>query len=306
MGKLKSGIISQKAIATLTITTVCIVSMIFIAAWYIEVQLTVDAEGSVYPKEPSAVRSCVSGLIREVYVQNNSIIESGQPICSIMRNREFRNLGQAIASLKAARGSIEALANTRSNVSSSQAGTVLGYIDEAVSSVLRIAKTAEDIYSSELLFAHPTDSDTIFSPATGIVVLHKCVAPGEFIPKGEVLGHIEHTGQIEAVLSVDVAKSGRIERGHKVIIISPGGKTYQGRVVQMLGIVSATNSGKKPTYILKAGGFENAITISGNNSLSNQPELPVKAKIVVTEGKRVITLLSEAAFRKTIRGHSGE
>lgn len=306
MGRLRSGIVSQKVITTLTITAVCIVSLILVAAWHIKVQLTVDAEGSVHPKEPSAVQSHSAGLIAQVYVQNNSTVESGQPICAIAQNREFRHLGEAIVHLKAARGSIESLADTSSNVDSRQGDTVLKCINQATSSVLQITKMVEDIDSSRSVFGYPVYSDTIFSPASGTIVLYNSLAPGRFISDGEALGDIEHVGEVEAVLSVDGTKSGRINTGQKVIVTTPDATTHCGRVIQILGMVSPTNSRAKPTCILKVGGFENAIEISGNRGLPDQSGIPVKAKIVITEGKRIITLFTEAAFRKTVRGHPGE
>ena len=197
-----------------------------------DLHVTVTATGSIQPTSQVEVSSELSGTIRRVFVDYNSMVKAGQVVAELDTDKFMANLDSSRAKLNAARASVataevtvaemtrqyarkRTLAATQ-YVSPQDLETTKAIYDRAVAG-LASAKADVGVAAADVTLNESNLNKTrIFSPIDGIV-LKRNVDPGQTVAasfQAPVLFTIaEDLQRMELQVDVDEADVGKVQEG---------------------------------------------------------------------------------------------
>ena len=267
--------------------------------------VTVSATGTIQPITQVDVGSELSGVVRDVTVDDNSIVKAGDVLARLDTQRLEAQKAKAQAQIAAAEARLaeagatlaerQTLADRQSGLRKRGLSTQQDY-DNAVSAVTRgkaaIGASEADVSSAK---ADPAiiEADlrraTILSPIDG-VVLKRDVEPGQTVAaslQAPVLFTIaQDLTRVQLEAAVDEADMGAVKTGQKASFTVDA---YRGRsfpaAIERLSYAPETVDGVV-TY--------KAILSAPNEDLALRPGMTATAKITVEEYAKALTVSNEA------------
>lgn len=289
-----------------------------------DLSVTVSATGNLTPTNQVEVGSEQSGLVTEVYVDNNDRVTRGQPLARLdtsrLRDTIVQNqaqlasaeaqVAQARASEVQARANLNRLEEVRrlsggKVPSQTELDTGRAEAQRAAAAVraaqAQVAQARAALSSAETNLSKAT----IYSPVTG-VVLSRQIDPGQTVAasfQAPVLFTIaEDLARMQLEVRVDEADVGQVQAGQPATfnVDAYPGRTFPARIERV--DVGANASGS--TSSASTGGTAAAGTVVAytailsvdNPDLLLRPGMTATAEIVTTE-RRDVLLVPNAALR---------
>lgn len=270
-----------------------------------DVTVLVTATGTVEPTNQVDISSELSGIVREVNVDYNSQVKTGEPLAALDTDKLKANVESAKAKLNAAIARVaEAEATVQEkdseyqrkvslaerNIASPQElHTALAAHDRAIAA-LDSAKADVTAAQAELKLQETNlDKACICSPIDG-VVLSRDVDPGQVVAaslQAPVLFTIaEDLTKMEVQVDVDEADVGKVKEGQTSVFTVDAypDKTFDA-VIQSLRFGSE---------IVQSVVTYKAVLSTDNSDLLLRPGMTATAEIKVQEEKGVLTVSNEA------------
>ncbi len=286
--------------------------------------VTVSATGNLQPTNQVDVGSEQSGLITDVYVENNDRVVKGQPLARLDTARLRDTITQNQASLAAAQAQV-----AEANASAVQARANLSRLEQVwrlsggkVPSRLELdsgraenqraiagvrAAQAQVTQARAVLSSSLTNLSkaTIYSPVTG-VVLSRQVDPGQTVAasfSAPVLFVIaEDLGQMQLEVKVDEADVGQVQAGQRATFTVDAfpGRSFPA-VIERVDVganASGPTTSGSSSATAAAGSViaYTAVLNVENPELILRPGMTATAEIV-TSAKRNVLLVPNAALR---------
>ena len=286
--------------------------------------VTVSATGNLQPTNQVDVGSEQSGLVTDVYVENNDRVVRGQPLARLDASRLNDTITQNQAGLAAAQAQV-----AEANASAVQARANLARLEEVwrlsggkVPSRLELdtgraeaqraaasvrAAQAQVTQARAQLSSAQTNlaKATIYSPVTG-VVLSRQVDPGQTVAaslNAPVLFVIaEDLGQMQLEVRVDEADVGQVKAGQRATFTVDAfpGRTFPA-VIERVDVGanasgSTTSGSSSDTSAASSVIAYTAILSVQNPELILRPGMTATAEIVTSERRNVL-LVPNAALR---------
>jgi len=285
--------------------------------------VTVSATGNLAPTNEVQVGSEQSGLITDVYVENNDRVVKGQPLARLDTARLNDTITQNQAALASAQASV-AQANAtavqaRANVNRLEevyrlsGGKVPSRVEldtgraenQRAAAGVRAAQ-AQVAQARAVLSSAQTNLSkaTIYSPVTG-VVLSRQIDPGQTVAASftaPVLFAIaEDLSRMKLEVKVDEADVGQVRAGQRATFTVDAypGRTFPARIERVDVGANASNASGSTNAASTAAGAVVAYTAElsvQNPELILRPGMTATAEIVTTE-KRNVLLVPNAALR---------
>jgi HlyD family secretion protein len=286
--------------------------------------VTVSATGNLQPTNQVDVGSEQSGLVTDVYVENNDRVVRGQPLARLDTARLSDTITQNQAGLAAAQAQV-----AEANASAVQARANLNRLEEVwrlsggkVPSRLELdtgraeaqraaasvrAAQAQVTQARATLSSAQTNLSkaTIYSPVTG-VVLSRQVDPGQTVAaslNAPVLFVIaEDLGQMQLEVKVDEADVGQVKAGQRATFAVDAfpGRTFPAMIervdVGANASGSTTSGSSSDTSAASSVIAYTAILSVQNPELILRPGMTATAEIVTSERRNVL-LVPNAALR---------
>jgi HlyD family secretion protein len=279
--------------------------------------ITVSATGTIQPITQVDIGSEMSGVVREVRVDDNSIVKSGEVLALLdtarldaQKARSEAQVASAEARLAEARSVVEerkTLAERRQQLrrkglsTEQDAENAQSALAQGLASV-RAAEAAVASAKADLVIVETElRSATIASPIDG-VVLKRGVEPGQTVAasfQAPVLFTIaQDLKRVQLEAAVDEADMGAVKNGQRA---SFSVDAYRGRefpaVIERLSYAPETVDGVV-TY--------KAILSAPNEDLALRPGMTATAKIVVEEYGNALTVANEALRYQPPRPEASE
>ncbi len=281
--------------------------------------ITVIATGNLQPTNQVEVGSEISGLVTEVLVDNNDVVERGQVLAKIDTSRLAETLNQSKASLISAQASL-----AQEQATLSQRKSVLARYEEvyrlsagkvpsateldiaradlarssAATNIARanVEKARADLSSNTTQFGKAT----IVSPVNG-VVLSRSIDPGQTVAasfNAPVLFQIaENLSRMRLEVKVDEADVGQVIKGQQArfeVDAFPG-REFTATVARVdVGANSNSATGTTSGTVISYA----ALLDVDNKDLALRPGMTASATITTAERKNVL-LVPNAALRFT-------
>ena len=286
--------------------------------------VTVSATGNLQPTNEVQVGSEQSGLVTQVFVDNNDRVVRGQPLARLDTARLQDTIVQAQAGLASAQAQVAtaqaSAAQARANLSRQEEvfrlsnGRVPSRTEldaaraenqRAIAGV-RAAQAQVSQAGAQLSSAQTNLSKaTIYSPVTG-VVLSRQIDPGQTVAasfQAPVLFTIaEDLAAMQLEVRVDEADVGQVREGQRATFTVDAypGRTFPATVMRV--DVGANASGPTTSgSSASAAGTGSVVAYTAELSVQNpelilRPGMTATAEIITTERRRVL-LVPNAALR---------
>jgi HlyD family secretion protein len=284
-----------------------------VPAKILDLTVTVSATGTIQPITQVDVGSELSGVVRKVTVDDNSIVKAGDVLATLDTQRLEAQKAKAEAQIVAAEARLaearatlaerQTLADRQSGLRKRGLSTQQDF-DNAVSAVTRgkaaIGASEADVASAEADLAI-IEADlrraTIISPIDG-VVLKRDVEPGQTVAaslQAPVLFTIaQDLTRVQLEAAVDEADMGAVITGQKATFTVDA---YRGRsfpaAIERLSYAPETVDGVV-TY--------KAVLSAPNEDLALRPGMTATARIIVEEYAKALTVTNEALRYQPPRG----
>ncbi|WP_114954775.1 efflux RND transporter periplasmic adaptor subunit [Sphingosinicella terrae] len=284
--------------------------------------VTVSATGNLQPTNQVEVGSEQSGLVTQVFVDNNDRVTVGQPLARLDTSRLQDTIVQAQAGLAAAQAQVAtaeaSAAQARANLarqeevfrlsggrvpSETELDSARAENRRAIAGV-RAAQAQVAQARAQLSSAQTNLSKaTIYSPVTG-VVLSRQIDPGQTVAasfQAPVLFTIaEDLAAMELEVRVDEADVGQVSEGQRATFTVDAypGRTFEAQVnrVDVGANASGTASGSTASATTGSVVAYTAALSVQNPELLLRPGMTATAEIVTTERRNVL-LVPNAALR---------
>ena len=288
-----------------------------------DLTVTVSATGNLQPTNQVQVGSEQSGLVTDVYVENNDRVTRGQPLARLDTSRLQDTIVQNRAALAAAQAQV-----AQAQASAVQARANLGRLEEVyrLSGGKVPSKTELDTGRAENLRAIAAvraaqaqvtqaratlsssltnlSKATIYSPVTG-VVLSRQVDPGQTVAasfQAPVLFTIaEDLSRMKLEVKVDEADVGQVQEGQRATFAVDAypGRTFPAVISRI--DVGANASGSTSSGSATSGSANTVVAYTAELAVQNpqfilRPGMTATADIVTMEKKNVL-LVPNAALR---------
>jgi HlyD family secretion protein len=284
-------------------------------------RVTVSATGNLAPTNQVEVGSEQSGLVDQVYVDNNDRVVKGQPLARLDPSRLRDTLAQSQAALAAAQAQV-----AQQQASAVQAAANLARLEEVwrlsggkvpsrteldtgraeakrAQAAVRAAQAQVSQARAQVSSAQTNLSKaTIYSPVTG-VVLSRSVEPGQTVAaslSAPVLFTIaEDLSQMKLEVKVDEADVGTVREGQNAsfTVDAYPGRTFEGRITRVdVGANATQSSGSSSSTTAGNVVAYTAVLSVQNPDLALRPGMTATADIVTSEKKNVL-LVPNAALR---------
>jgi len=289
-----------------------------------DLTVTVSATGNLLPTNQVEVGSEQSGLVDQVYVDNNSRVVKGQPLARLDPSRLQDTIVQNRAALAAAQAQVATAQATQVQASANLArleqvyrlsgGKVPSKVEldtgraenqRAVAGVR--AAQAQVAQSRAVLSSAQTNLSkaTIYSPVNG-VVLSRQIDPGQTVAasfQAPVLFLIaEDLSQMRLEVKVDEADVGQVREGQRATFTVDAypGQTFNAQITRVDVGANATNT-TTGTSSSSAASASNVVAYTAVLSVANpdlrlRPGMTATADIVTSE-KHNVLLVPNAALR---------
>jgi HlyD family secretion protein len=291
-------------------------------------QVTVTATGNLQPTNEVQVGSEQSGLVTQVFVDNNDRVTQGQPLARLDTARLQDALTQAQAALLSAQAQVATAqataAQNRADLarqeevfrvsggrvpSRTELDAARATYQRGVAGV-RAAQAGVTQARAQLSSAQTNLSKaTIYSPVNG-VVLSRQVDPGQTVAaslSAPVLFTIaEDLSQMKLEVRVDEADVGQVSAGQRATFTVDAypGRTFQATVLRVdvgANASGSTTSGSSASNAASSSSTNTVIAYTAILSVANpemllRPGMTATAEIVTAERRNVI-LVPNAALR---------
>ena len=255
------------------------------------VHTSITATGTIEPVTSVTVGTQVSGIVRNLYVDYNSIVKKGQVIAELDRTNLISELNTARANLTSAQ-STEAYEQANYNRYKTLYDKGLVSADEYESALLSYRKAKESVNTSrESVRKAETNLGyaTITSPIDG-VVLSKSVEEGQTVAASfntpELFTIAQDLTNMRVIADIDEADIGGVMDGQRVsftVDAFPDDR-FEGSVTQVRQ--QATTESNVVTY--------EVVISAPNNDLKLKPGLTANVTIYTMEKNHVLTVPSKA------------
>jgi HlyD family secretion protein len=286
-----------------------------------QLSVTVSATGNLQPTNQVEVGSEQSGLVTQVYVDNNDRVVAGQPLARLDTSRLQDTILQAQAGLAAAQAQVATAEATAAQARAGLArqeevfrlsgGRVPSETElDAARAENRRAQAGVRSAQASVAQARAQVSSaqtnlskaTLYSPVTG-VVLSRQIDPGQTVAasfQAPVLFTIaEDLGAMQLEVRVDEADVAQVQQGQRATFTVDAypGRTFPATVTRV--DVGANASGTAATTA--AAGTGSVIAYTAELAVDNpeqllRPGMTATAEIVTTERRNVL-LVPNAALR---------
>jgi HlyD family secretion protein len=289
-----------------------------------DLTVTVAATGNLLPTNQVEVGSEQSGLIDQVYVDNNSKVVKGQPLARLDPSRLRDTIVQNQAALAAAQAQVATAQATQVQAAANLArleqvyrlsgGKVPSKVEldtgraesrRAVAGVLaaqaQVAQARAQLSSAQTNLSKAT----IYSPVNG-VVLSRQIDPGQTVAasfQAPVLFLIaEDLSQMRLEVKVDEADVGQVREGqHATFTVDAyPGQTFNAQITRVDVGANATNT-TTGTSSSSAASASNVVAYTAVLSVAN-PDLKLRPGMtatadIITSQKNDVLLIPNAALR---------
>lgn len=290
-----------------------------------DLQVTVSATGNLQPTNQVEVGSEQSGLITQVFVDNNDRVTQGQPLARLDTARLQDAVTQAQAGLAAGQAQVATAqataAQARANLARQEevyrvsGGRVPSETElDAARAENRRAQAAIRSAQAQVSQANAQVSSaqtnlskaTIYSPVNG-VVLSRQIDPGQTVAasfNAPVLFIIaEDLSEMKLEVRVDEADVGQVREGQRATFAVDAypGRTFDARVSRVDVGANASGSTSSASSSTAASGTGSvvaytAVLLVNNPELVLRPGMTATADIITSERENVI-LVPNAALR---------
>lgn len=292
-----------------------------------DLQVTVSATGNLQPTSQVEVGSEQSGLITEVYVDNNDRVTRGQPLARLDPQRLQDAVTQAQAGLSSAQAQVAtaeaSAALARANLARQEevyrvSGGRVPSETELDSARAQNRQGQASVRSAQAQVAQARaqlsqaqfnlSRATIFSPVTG-VVLSRSIDPGQTVAasfNAPVLFNIaEDLSEMKLEVRVDEADVGQVREGQRATFTVDAypGRTFDARVSRVdVGANASGSTGSSSSSGSSAASGTGsvvaytAVLLVDNPDLLLRPGMTATADIVTSERENVL-LVPNAALR---------
>jgi HlyD family secretion protein len=255
------------------------------------VRNTVTATGTIEPLKQVQVGTQVSGVIKKIYVDFNSVVKSGQLLAEIDKTPLLAQLASIEADLLSAQSQLtyqEANYNRikqlldKKAVSETDYETALYQYNNAKANLAKM-KSEVDRAKTNLGYA------VIYSPIDG-VVLNRAVDEGQTVAASfntpTLFTIAQDLTKMQVVANVDEADIGQVKEGQKVTFTVDAypEETFNGTVKQVR-LLATTNS-NVVTY--------SVVIDAPNPALKLKPGLTASITVCTQEASDVLTIPSKA------------
>ena len=286
-----------------------------------DLSVTVSATGNMAPTNQVEVGSEQSGLVDQVYVDNNDRVTKGQPLARLDPSRLRDTLVQNQAALAAAQAQV-----AQQQASAVQANANLARLEEVwrvsggkvpsrteldtgraeakrATAAVRAAQAQVAQARAQVSSAETNVSkSTIYSPVTG-VVLSRSVDPGQTVAasfSAPVLFTIaEDLAKMKLEVKVDEADVGEVHEGQNAsfTVDAYPGRTFNGQITRVDVGANATDpsSSSSTTSTSNVVAYTAVLSVA-NPDLALRPGMTATAEIV-TSAKKNVLLVPNAALR---------
>jgi HlyD family secretion protein len=289
-------------------------------------RVTVSATGNLQPTNEVQVGSEQSGLVTQVFVDNNDRVIAGQPLARLDTSRLQDTIAQAQAGLAAAQAQVAtaqaSAAQARANLarqeevwrisnhrvpSETELDAARAEARRANASVTaaqaQVAQARAQLSSAQTNLSKAT----IYSPVTG-VVLSRQIDPGQTVAASfqapTLFTIAEDLSAMMLEVRVDEADVGQVHEGQRASFTVDAwpGRTFPATVTRIdvgANASGATSSGSSASNATAASGSVVAYTAElavQNPELLLRPGMTATADIITAE-RRGVLLVPNAAFR---------
>ncbi len=255
------------------------------------IQNSITATGTIEPVTSVTVGTQVSGIVRKLYVDYNSVVKKGQVIAELDKTNLLSQLATAKTQLATAQSQLNyQTANYKRYQTLFQKGLVAAddYDNAKLSyrqAVEQVASAKEEVQRAQTNLGYAT----ITSPIDG-VVLSKSVEEGQTVAASfstpELFTIAQDLTNMQVVADVDEADIGDVKEGERVsfTVDAYPDDTFEGTVKQVRQEATTTNN--VVTY---------EVVISAPNAdLKLKPGLTANVTIYTAERKGVLAVPSKA------------
>lgn len=290
-----------------------------------DLTVTVTATGNLEPTNRVEVGSEQSGLVVEVYADNNDRVTRGQPLAKLDPSRLNDTLAQAQANLNAAQATVN-----QTQATASQASANLGRLEQVYrlsggkvpaqseldtaraesqraqagirSAQAQVAAARAQVSSAQTNLSKAT----IYSPVNG-VVLSRSVDPGQTVAASlsapTLFTLAEDLSSMELNVSVDEADVGQVEAGQRAEfrVDAYPGRTFEATLERVdLGANASDGSSSSTSASAANVVAYTAVLAVANPDLLLRPGMTATAEIVTSERANVLVVPNAALrFRPT-------
>jgi len=287
--------------------------------------VTVSATGNLQPTNEVQVGSEQSGLVTQVFVDNNDRVVQGQPLARLDTSRLQDTITQAQAGLASAQAGVAtaeaSAAQARANLARQEevfrvsGGRVPSETElDAARAENRRAQAGVRSAQAQVAQARAQLSSaqtnlskaTIYSPVTG-VVLSRQIDPGQTVAasfNAPVLFIIaEDLGAMKLEVRVDEADVAQVSQGQRAsfTVDAYPGRTFPARVTRIDVGANASGATASGSSSSAAAGTGSVVAYTAELAVDNpehllRPGMTATAEIVTTERRNVL-LVPNAALR---------
>jgi HlyD family secretion protein len=287
--------------------------------------VSVSATGNLQPTNEVQVGSEQSGLVTQVFVDNNDRVTQGQPLARLDTSRLQDTIVQAQAGLASAQAQVAtaqaSAAQARANLARQEEvfrlsnGRVPSRTEmdaaraenQRAAAGVRAAQASVTQARAQLSSAQTNLSKaTIYSPVTG-VVLSRQIDPGQTVAasfQAPVLFTIaEDLSAMQLEVRVDEADVGQVREGQRArfTVDAWPGRSFPARVTRVDVGANASGSTTSGSSASAAAGTGSVVAYTAELSVDNpelilRPGMTATAEIITTE-RRGVLLVPNAALR---------
>jgi HlyD family secretion protein len=282
--------------------------------------VTVSATGNLLPTNQVEVGSEQSGLVNDVYVDNNDRVVRGQPLARLDTSRLKDTIIQNQAGLAASQAqlaqaqatAVQARANLArlEEVFRLSAGKVPSRVEldtgraESRRAEAGVRAAAAEVTSSRAILSSAQTNlskATIYSPVNG-VVLSRQIDPGQTVAasfQAPVLFTLaEDLSAMKLEVKVDEADVGQVHEGQRATFTVDAypGRSFPAQITRVDVGANATNSSGTTTTAANAVVAYTAVLSVANPELVLRPGMTATAEIVTSERRNAL-LVPNAALR---------
>ena len=273
-----------------------------------DLRSVISATGELNPVETVDVGTQISGTIKEVYIDYNSVVKKGDLIAEMDSATQKAGVDSAIAELNSAKADLvnarAVLLNAQKNLSRTKILASKDLVaksdvdnDEKAwlvakanveSSLATIARYRASLVKAEITLGYTK----IYSPINGVVV-SKSVENGQTVAASYQTPSIAEIAkdlkQMQVEIDVDEADVGGVKEGQRVIFTVDAypKDTFEGKVTQVR-LSPATTADNVVTYTV--------IAKIPNEELRLLPGMTANVSLIVNERENII-VVSNSAFR---------
>jgi HlyD family secretion protein len=288
-----------------------------------DLTVTVSATGNLAPTNQVNVGSQVSGLIHDVYVQNNDKVAKGQPLAQLDLPLLKAAVGQAQAALQVAEATVaqnkatveqdKATLDRDQQVSEESGGKVPSRVEmdgaradyaRAVANVAsaeaQVAQQKANVQTAQTNLGY----GTIYAPVTG-VVLSRQVEPGQTVAAtfnvATLFTIAEDLSRMKIEVKVDEADVGELKEGAPAVFTVDAypGRSFPATVTRVDVGANATpqvnSAGATVSSSTTVVAYTTVLTVA-NKDLMLKPGMTATALITVAH-KSGVLLVPNAALR---------